>query len=387
MIASLVHHKAEELRRLGDRKTDARFSFLKALGIFFVVIGHVGPAVGLFAEDWFPQGPMKIPLFVFASGVFFASSADEKPFAFILRRAKRLLLPYFLWNIFYGVLCEILRLTGAIGFGMPLDATSIFLTPWVNGHQFGFNAAAWFLPALFLASSLFALLRFLLKKLRILNEWALAAALFVLAWGAIRFSQEGYAHGAWLILIRTVYFLPFLQLGKLLKTSLSDVKIPPVAFFAGVFLLAAANRFFLGETSAVTVWCEFTGSPAGHLIGVTLAVLFWYKVADLLSPALEKMPALIFVGENTFSVMLHHALVIFLMNAVLLGLYKAGAVSVFDEAAFRSSIWYADPLFGTKFYLCYVAAAILVPCLLRMGWNKGVLRLDQKLNPRPEADL
>ena len=379
MLKKLVSYEANGIRRLGERKTDARFSFLKALGIFFVVYGHVGPAFSLFAEEWFPQGPMKLPLFVFVSGFFYSAFADDAPFRFLLKRAKRLLLPYFIWNLFYGVLCAVLRNTGVIDFGIPLGWRSLFWAPFLNGHQFGFNIAAWFLPALFLVSAFYALLRFLLKKLHILSEWALLVFFFLLSWGAVRFAQAGFDHGAWLILIRTAYFLAFFQLGRVMKVSLSDVKIPAVPFFIGVFLLVAANRWFLGPTGAVTVWCAFTGSAAGHLVSVTLSILFWYKVADFLAPALERLPALLRVGENTFSVMMHHGLVLFCINCILLGLSRAGFVSEFDEAAFREGIWYAAPLFNGGVLIFYVAACIAVPCLLRRFWEKGLLFLDERL--------
>ena len=388
--AGYVRTKADEIRRLNGRETDVRFTFLKAVGIFFVVLGHVGPGVSLFAEDWFAQGPMKLPLFVFVSGCFYAAKNDERVLPFLGKRARRLLVPYFVWNLLYGLLAWALRAAGVIDFGSPVTLKSLFWDPWVHGHQFQFNIAAWFLPALFLVSAVFVLLRFLLKKLHILNEWALLLFLFALSYVAIRFSQADYNHGPMLIPLRTAYFLFFYQLGFVCKTKLDGVRFPRPALFAALFLFSAAVTWCLAPTGAVTVWCVFTGSALGHLLSVVLSILFWLAVADALAPALEKLRLLKYVGENTFTVMMHHAVVIFAINSAFYVLSFTGVLSSFDAEKYRAGVWYAVPLFGGKMLLFYIAAGILVPCLGKYVWDRLTLRLDAGLTkngPPKEGEL
>lgn len=384
MISQFIHRKAEEIRRLQERETDVQFSFLKMIGIFFVVYGHVGPGISLFAEDWFPQGPMKLPLFVFVSGYFYSLASDEKPFSFLFKRVKRLLIPYFVWNLIYGLLAFVLRACGWIHFGEQITLKSLFWDPWVHGHQFQFNIAAWFLPALFLVSTVFVLIRFCLKKLKILNEWVLLMVFFAASYGIILFAQADHNHGPMLILIRTVCFLPFFQLGLVYKTKLKHLNLPSFPFFGILFLLAAANVYFLKPTGAVTVWCVFTGSALGHLISVLLAIAFWTKVAELLAPAVRKMSLLCFIGENTFSIMLHHAFVIFVINSILFSVSQFGFVSSFDPKAYGDSVWYAVNLFEGKFLLFYIACGILIPCLGKQVWNRLLIKLDGRL-PLPDS--
>ena len=386
MFAAYLHKKATAVRRVSARPTDVRFSFLKALGIFFVVYGHVGPGVSLFAEDWFPQGPMKLPLFIFVSGAFYAVDNDLHPFRFLKKRALRLLIPYFVWNLLYGLLASLLRGVGLIRFGAPVNLQSLFVTPWINGHQFQFNIAAWFLPALFLVCCVFSLLRFCLKKLHLLNDWVLLAVFFLAAFAAIRFAQAGFNHDAWLILIRTVYFLPFFQMGVVFRAKPNLIGAPALPFFAGVFLLSAANVILLSPTGAVTVWCTFTGSAAGHLISVVLSILFWLKVADLLASFKPSLPVIQYVGDNTLSVMMHHAVVIFAINTLLYALSGPLSIGSFDAEAYRTAVWYAVPLFERKLLLFYIAAGIAVPCLGKYLWDRATLRLDDHFTSKKQQE-
>jgi fucose 4-O-acetylase-like acetyltransferase len=122
------------------------FSYLKAIGIILVVIGHCGGGgIGqIFAVSWFPTYSFHQPLFVFIAGYLYHDSTST--FQYLFKRAKRLLLPFYGWHLIYGILVTVLTVIGWIDFGKTLTFETFVLEPWTvwnNGYKF--NLASWFL--------------------------------------------------------------------------------------------------------------------------------------------------------------------------------------------------------------------------------------------------
>ena len=98
-IDSWINKKAEEIRKIRERKNNGQFTILKVWGIFLVVYGHVGNSMSLFMGVMF-----HMPLFIFISGYFYSPKSEDGILAFLKKRFCRLVIPYFAWNLFYGVL-------------------------------------------------------------------------------------------------------------------------------------------------------------------------------------------------------------------------------------------------------------------------------------------
>ena len=88
-------------------------------------------------------------------GIFF----HDKPFlSFLKKTGKRLLLPFLLWNLLFGVVCTVLLKSGVIAFGTELSLRSFLIEPFMSGHQFIFNLATWFVGALIIVQGAYWLL-------------------------------------------------------------------------------------------------------------------------------------------------------------------------------------------------------------------------------------
>ena len=115
-----------------DKVFSNEMNVLKALAILLVVSGHLEfSLLGIF-----PPYSFQLALFFFISGCLFKDKYLNDVSAFVERRIKSLLVPYFWYNLFYlGVTCLIAKLTGKF-WGMPVSLKNFFITPFLNGHQF-----------------------------------------------------------------------------------------------------------------------------------------------------------------------------------------------------------------------------------------------------------
>lgn len=98
-----------------DTKENRQFRILSALGIIFVVAGHLGYDV-FTVGGLFPYYSFHVFIFLFVSGYFYKEEAEEDMAGYIWGKCVTLLFPYFLWNLFYGVAAQVLRRTG-LSFG------------------------------------------------------------------------------------------------------------------------------------------------------------------------------------------------------------------------------------------------------------------------------
>ena len=130
------------------KERNIKFTILSAIGIVLILLGHLDYGILTFG-GLFPYYSYHVMIFVFVSGYFYKPDDEANPLQFVIRKAKRLLLPYMIWNAFYGVIVMLMRKAG-FGIGEEISLYNLLIAPFMGGHQFGLNAPAWFIPALFL---------------------------------------------------------------------------------------------------------------------------------------------------------------------------------------------------------------------------------------------
>ena len=139
------------------------FGLLSGFAIIMVVAGHLGYDL-MAAGGLFPYYSFHVPLFLFISGYFYKDAEEEHPLAYIVRKCRRLLVPYLAWNLFYGLIAHFLRTCG-LAIGEEISFRTLFLTPFLHGYQFLYNYAAWFVPVLFFIEVMNLFMRIIAKQL------------------------------------------------------------------------------------------------------------------------------------------------------------------------------------------------------------------------------
>lgn len=362
---AFLSNKRNSILHIRQRSANTKMNLLKAYAIIAVVAGHTnGGGITYPMSNWIHPGFYYMPLFIFISGYFHKQKQDAQSFfAYTKSKAASLVLPYFIWNAVYGFLNLIFRSLGVIRYGDPVTFYSFFVRPWVDGHQYHFNIASWFLLSLFLISIITFAIRKIMKDERFCLILTLAISLL-----SVYLSQRGYNQGLALCLLRAGYMLPYFQLGFLYRRFENFLRKYATAFL-GIVLVAMYTIYIAaGSTglSAQAVFCRFTGSPL-LITGLTiLSILATATVADVLSPAFERSRIVHTIGNHTFTIMMHHGFVIFLINFAIYILNFFTEVSTFDLAKFQTTLWYTCPWKDSRIYLIYLALGIAIPLVCKL---------------------
>ena len=348
-----------------------RFALLSALGIFFVVDGHLNNSY-LDIGGLIPYYSFHMQLFVFISG-YFCHSWEEGFLAYEKRKCKRLLLPYFGWNLFYGLLAAFLRGYG-FSFGEPVTAWNLFAEPFCTGYQFILNHAAWFVPALFLVETADRGLSALLPPGLRAGSLGRLILYLALGLGGIWISRHVGTEGFLLTLVRLLFLLPFYGAGTLYRRKLEKRdRLGSPAYFA-LILAAALGLALTGRPViyAVSHCRDFPGYVTPY-ISAFLGIAFWLRVSRILEPAVRSSSLVRYMGRNTFPIMMHHMMVFLgIKTAYALLARQGGIFAGFDFAAYKTDFYYCYlPRGIVQLKVFYLAAGLFLPLIFKRLEDKG----------------
>lgn len=384
-IRTYIADSAAAIQRRNRRDSDPQIDLLRLFGMFCIVYAHC-TSQGLRLFGLLPASSVYvIGLFVFCVGYFYRKDNDHAdPRTYLLGRARAYLLPYFLWNLFYGVITAVLRALGVIQYGEPLTLYTLFVSPWLDPSQFQLNYAAWFLPALFLVVVCTWVLRRLLSHSRasekttdliLLGLMTLAAAAAVCLLG-----QGKFHYGPMIAVLRPVTILPFYQLGYVYKTYWAD-RLHRWYWGAALLLIQAAlsllNRVPF-ETKMV--YGYFVGNPLLLVLTAVCMTLLLSWAAFYLGTLIHGR-LLKFASHCTMYIMLHHLFVLFAMHLVLWGINHIYPLAGFSAAQFHASMWYIYLPLGRPMVLLYAAVCYAVPVAVHFLYERAVCALAKRMAP------
>ena len=362
-----------------DRQYNVTFCILSALAIVMVAAGHAGCEI-LTLGGLFPYYSFHIPLFMFISGYFYRESEEEHPLHYIRKKVRRLLLPYLIWNLVYGLLAWALR---AIGFSMgdSINLRTLFIDPFLHGYQYIYNYAAWFVPVLFVVEMLNLAARILLRRLvsDSLAEWLMLLGGLLVGMAVVQLAIGGHVWGLYRAPGRILFLFPCFQMGHFYRTRLERhdnlANLPYFGIVVGVqaLLSICCNGLAFGS-----VWCSgFANGPVIPYVTSMSGIAFWLRVAKVLTPVFGESRVMRFLGQNTYAVMMHHVLAFMLVKAVIAGVAVfTGLCGDFDFTQFYGNIDYYYLVRGAEqFRLVYLAAGIILP----LGLQFGLRRIGSRL--------
>ncbi len=345
---------------------NAQFNILSALAMILVVMGHVDEGM-LTIGGLFPYYSFHIALFVFISGYFYRPEQEEKIGTYLLKKAKTLLLPYFIWNVVYGVLVMVLRGTGFF-IGNEISLRTLLVEPFLSGHQFMYNAPSWFVPALFLAEAANVVIR---RGLRWLSEWLILCIYLAVGFAVVWLSANGYVYDWYRIPARIMYMLPCFQMGRIYRSHLERWDLLPNGWYFGILL--AIQLVLAGTCRGLAVsaaWCNgFLNGPVIPYLTAITGIAFWLRTARILTPAFSGSRFWDYFGRNTFSVMMHQVSAFLVVKSLFaLGNAALGWFADFDWDLYHMDVYYVYLPGGLgQFKILYVIAGILLPLLLSRG--------------------
>lgn len=364
------------------KQRNETFVILSAIGILLIMLGHLDfPLLSM--GGLFHYYSFHVMLFAFISGYFYKPADEAHIFSYIKRKCLHLLLPYFIWNVVYGILATALHGAG-MQIGEPVSLYNLFVAPFLSGHQFMYQAASWFVPALFLLELCNILGRKLLSLIRIRNEYVIMLLYLIMGIAVVYLAKRGSVYDYYKLPGRIMLMAPCFQSGRLYKEKLeSKDTLPSHLYFPLLFLIQFIIVFAnYGQIAFSAVWVTgFAHSVFLPYLTTFTGIALWLRIAKELTPVLSKSRFVMYLGTHTFSVMMHHLLGFFLVNCVFSYMNRLSCEGIlpaiserfaaFDHTLFTTDIYYVflpDGMSEIKWL--YLAVGLGLSLLLAMLQDK-----------------
>lgn len=373
---------------IGDSTENRTMRILTGIGMVLVVAGHL--KLNCF-DIWglFPYYSFHVLIFVFVAGYFYDEASDSSPLKFIIHKAKRLLIPYYALNLIYGVISTILNING-IYIGSKISIYNLTIAPILGGHQFMYNSPAWFMVALFIVETMYVLSRTFLKRVVGLKNVAIdivtTVSFLIMGIVVVYLAMQGKAwgiyrdFGRWLIMLPAIVFgrafRVWIQPSVRLRVSLSKRYILAiVALILFLVVQFGVVKLTGGRINYSVVWCgPFATGPVMPFITMVTGIGFWYIVASLLNALPIRIPAdwLRIVGLNSMPIMIHHLMVLFIINTICMivchgNVDTLSASGGFDMTTYTTDITYQYLYAGEKLTgVINLLMCISIPCAIHM---------------------
>lgn len=147
---------------------------------------------------------------------------------YIKKRFKRLVVPYYGWNLFYALIFLGVTTAGLMQmYGGVVDLNTFFVQPWIHGAQFAFNLAMWFVLTLFLVQALYAVIRKVFTIAKLANEYLLFTLCLSLGFVGTFLASIGWTDSIYLTITRALFALPFVSFGFLYTVNWKNLILQP----------------------------------------------------------------------------------------------------------------------------------------------------------------
>ena len=274
----------------------------KGLGILLVLLGHI-EYMALWKVKFIYSFHM--PFFFFVSGLLWHAGGKKTPGTIIKTRLKSIMLPYAIWSVVL-ILFHLLiyYVTGRWNFPGTLKE-AVTDTLCLYGYS-----VLWFLPALFLAETVYLLCSLLSGRICKKSEAGKnGLALFFSAAVALTFYHATSAEACHFVIMlsRMLLCSVFIGAGVLLKDAVAFFKEKAVP----AFLLGIASFVLLFFTSQLNAHIDMHTGGYGNLILFYLNALLGSLGLLLVSAGLSVLSKwetapFVFFGRNSLIYMIAH---------------------------------------------------------------------------------
>lgn len=351
-------------------KNNKMFMLLSVVGILLVVFGHMPNSPNLMLNNLFPIYSYHMALFIFISGYFFK---NQKYIQFIWKKIKKLIIPYFLYRIFYGIIINILLHFSIINYGEKLSVYNIFVAPFTtHGNQYFFNVASWFVITLFFIQIIYMAIFKIMKKCKCNNDYLLLFVFILMGCFSEKLDKIGINY----TIIRVMFLLPFYQLGKIYKEKIEKYDVTNNIIY---FIVILCIQTILLQTGDLTYNLNLLRLDRNYIIffiASITGIAFWLRISKILSKCnIADNKILNYIGNNTFTIMMNHVFSFFLLNVCAIIVHKINnnIFSNIDYETFKESVWFVVGSHNNVgINTIYIIFAITFPLILKYVYLKYI---------------
>lgn len=327
----------------------------KAIGVIIVLINHVGLSLG---KGNTYLGAFYVSEFFLLAGITFSVKEEERVDDFIARKAKRLLIPYFGYSVFYLIWYGISQMRvhhlNVIDFQRKIGGICYGRNYFTIGNRRIYmmeimNAPMWFLLALFCCLVIYGILTITMKEKKWIGVVGLTFLGVILQYTVRMLLPWGIDVA--LIMLPLMYVGECIAKVDYIGITRKKLWILPMTTLLFVLLVSfngpgnsSVNDY--GRSVCLFLWAS--------VCGTYLCILFSYYLETYL---LFLAKPLMIVGRYTMDILCFH-LFVFAMVTTIAGIAGVGSESI-----------------GVK--LVEVFLGLLVPVLLKM-FGIGILGIIKK---------
>ncbi len=336
----------------------------KAIGIFLVVLGHLKLPHWLTYDIY----AFHMPLFFFLSGYTFQTRGNPHASAFLFKKARALLAPYFIFSFLTYLFWLVIGRKFGADAGEPISPLrpfiGIFYSVGVDDWM-THNVPMWFLTCLFVTESAFYFVaRRAATPVLIAIAALCAVAGFVL--GGLHLTRLPWSMDVALVAV-SLYALGYLARGlKLESTPRLWLPVLAAVCLSLGYLTSQANG--LVDMNSLRY-----GQPALFYAGALLGILAVFALASLI----PQNRVLDYLGRNTLTIMALHGVAGSVVKAVIvfgLGVPLAAldrTILANGAVAVCTILLLVPPVFIINRYLPFI-----------LGKGPALDRLAARLEPR-----
>ena len=356
-------------------KENKQFMILSAIGIILVVICHLSGEMNR-KLTLFPSSSFFIPLFIFISGYFYKEEKEKQLGKYILYKFKKLMIPFFIINLIYGVIVNILKHYQIVQYGETINFYTLFVQPFINNNQFVLNFPAWFVPILFVTTCVYAVIHKFSKKVTFIKDEILLIVFIILQAIAVYYQDFAKAQNVITIIWKVLFFLPFFQIGHLyrIKWHEKENQLPTIPYLLLLMIINYCFGKVFGDLNYDMH--EFSGFQSQYmflpLCTSMTGILFYTRIARILSKWLGENKIINDISNHTSSIMSHHLFAAFILNIIFYVMKLKWNFPYFDIEKFQKGWIYVCEIPGWDMViqLGYVLLGIIVPLLFSKVFEK-----------------
>lgn len=355
-------------------KSNKQFMILSAIGIIQVVLCHFA-TVEVLKGYIFPYTSFFIPLFLFISGYFYKTESENKIVNTIWNKFKKFMIPFFIINLIYGIINNILRHYGIINYGSEINLNTLFVQPFIGNGQFIFNFPSWFIPVFFVTYVTYLFIHKYSSKLKI-NDYILLILLLIGNMFSVYYSDIARQEDLRTLILKVLFLLPFFHFGYLYKTKIQkhEEKVKTIIYIPILVIINIILKLvFNNLTYDMRAFSEF--NPNNFFLPILTSItgiLFWLRISKLLVKWLGDNKIINYISNNTFTIMSHHVFFLFIFNLILYFINLKYQVPYFNEDIFKNGWIYTYQItnWNILLQLFYTVLGVGGPLIVKYTYEK-----------------
>ena len=304
-------------------KIDYRFKIIYAIAMLSVIADHLRGkgSIELNIQGWFHYGSFHMQLFMFSAGYFYKKKNIAHTCDYIFKKFKRLIIPIYQYNFFYGFYIQLLKKFGFRNNIRPFSFRILFIEP-LGGCGFKHITPSWFSSSLFFVETYNIIKRKIVSLLKIeIHESIYFIIDIFISSCCVVLSNKGYnLIDIHMHILRFLHLNVYYEFGIFFNKHLEFLvqKIRNDIFFASIFILKLSFHLYYSKTPAFYFGKSqyFNYCPFTVIIISILGILFWFRIGEILLPVLGKNLYINIIANHTFSIMINHSFAIDLIRTL-----------------------------------------------------------------------